>query len=138
MALRLRKPRLSAEAHDITIPLPVLQLPCIHYLLPLGEEKMQAELVAAHGTRGLFHQLAYHLTAGKRRLPYATPVETKPNGVDRVNIHPFCETWLIAQQPIELSLQRIRQRVGKRRQKYAGVGMGARQMSGVVVARQSG
>ena len=55
-ALRLRQPRLSAEPRDIAIRLPVLQLPGIDHLLPFGEQKMQAELVAADGTRGLLQQ----------------------------------------------------------------------------------
>ena len=50
-ALRLREPGLSAEARDIAIRLPALQLPRIHHLLPFGEQKMQAELVAADGLR---------------------------------------------------------------------------------------
>ena len=53
LALRLRQPRLSAEARDIAIRLPSLQLPRIDHLLPFGQQEMQAELVAAHGTRGL-------------------------------------------------------------------------------------
>ena len=131
-ALRLREPRLSAEPRDIAIRLPVLQLPRIHHLLPFGEEKMQAELVAAHGARSLLHQLAHYLAAGDRRRPDVRLVEPKTDGIERVNINPFRETRLIAQQPLQLGLQRIRQRVGESRQQDAGVGMRARQMGGTV------
>ena len=93
---------------------------------------MQAELVAAHGTRGLLHQLAHDLAAGNRRLPDVRLVEPQTDGVERVNVDPLRETRFIAQQPLQLGLQRIRQRVGERRQQHAGVGMRARQMGGPV------
>ena len=132
LALRLREPRLPAEARDIAIRLPVLQLPRIHHLLPFGEQKMQAELVAADGTRGLFQQLAHDLAAGDRRRPDVRLVEPKADGVERVNIDPLGETRFVAQQSLQLGLQRIRQRVGEGRQQDAGVGMRARQMGGPV------
>jgi hypothetical protein len=59
-------------------------------------------------------------------------VEPKANGVKRVNINPFREARFIAQQPLQLGLQRIRKRIGKGRQQDAGVGMHTRQMSGAV------
>ena len=68
-ALCLLEPSLSAETRDIAILLPVLQLPGINHLLPFGEEKMQAELMSANGTRGLLQQLADNLAAGDRRRP---------------------------------------------------------------------
>ena len=48
----------DVEAHDIPIRLPILQLPSVHHLLPLGEQKMQAELIATHSACGLLHQIA--------------------------------------------------------------------------------
>ena len=93
---------------------------------------MQAELVAADGIRGLLHQLAHDLAAGNRRRPDVRLVEPQADGVERVNIDPLRETRLTAQQPLQLGLQRIRQRVGEGRQQDAGVGMRARQMGGPV------
>ena len=49
---------------------------------------------------------------------------------ERVNINPFREARFIAQQSLQLGLQRIRQRVGERRQQDAGVGVRARQIGG--------
>ena len=63
LALRFREPRLSAEARDIAIRLPVLQLPGIDDLLPFREQEMLAELVTANRARGLAHQFAYNLAA---------------------------------------------------------------------------
>jgi hypothetical protein len=74
-SLRLRQPCLSAEARDIAVRLPALQLPRIHHLLPFGEQKMQAELVATHGFGGFLHQLAHDLAAGNCRLPDVRFVE---------------------------------------------------------------
>src|SRR5262245_1653943 len=51
-ALRLRQSRLSAEAGNIAIYLPVLQLPGVDYLLPFCEQEMLAELVTTDRIRG--------------------------------------------------------------------------------------
>ena len=59
-------------------------------------------------------------------------VEPQADGVERVNINPLRETRFVAQQSLQLGLQRIRQRVGEGRQQNAGVGMRARQMGGPV------
>ena len=69
LALGFRQSRLSAEAGDIAIRLPVLQLPGIHHLLPFRQQEMQAELVTAHRIRGLLHQLAQNVSSGNRRRP---------------------------------------------------------------------
>ena len=49
-----------------------------------------------------------------------------------MNIYTFCEARLIAQQTLQLGVQRTRQRVGKSRQQYTGIGMRTRQISSTV------
>jgi len=91
---------------------------------------MNAKLVAADGTRRLIQQFTDDFTTGDRRLPDVRLVESKADGIDRMNIDALCETWLVAQQSFQLGLQGPSQRVGKRRQQYPGVGMRPRQMNG--------
>ena len=47
-ALRLRQPGLSAQALDVAIRLPAVQLPRIDHLFPFGKQKGQAELLTGH------------------------------------------------------------------------------------------
>lgn len=49
-----------------------------------------------------------------------------------MNIHAFRQAWLIAQQMLQLGVQRTRQCVGKGRQENASVGMGSRQVNSTV------
>src|ERR1019366_1627884 len=88
LALRLREPCLTAEADDIAIRFPVIQLPCINHLLPFSEKKMQAKFVAAHGSCGLSQQFADDLAAANRRLADVSLVRPETDGVERVNINP--------------------------------------------------
>ena len=44
--LRLRQSGLSPQPRHVAIRLPRFQLPCVHDLLPLGEQEVQAEFVA--------------------------------------------------------------------------------------------
>src|SRR6266536_1703900 len=81
-ALRLRQPRLSAEACHIAICLPVLQLPGIYHLLPFGEQEVETELVAPDGVRRVLNQLVQCLAAGNRRRPDVCFVETQSDGVE--------------------------------------------------------
>src|SRR5262245_52655996 len=80
--LRLRKARLSAEARDIAICLPVLQLPCVHAVLPFRQQEALAELMTGHGSRSVSHQLAQHLVAGNGRRPDVRLVEPKTDSVE--------------------------------------------------------
>ena len=54
----LGEPRLAAEARDVAIRLPGLELPGIDDLFPFGQQEAQAERVARHGCRGFLEQLA--------------------------------------------------------------------------------
>ena len=49
------------------------------------------------------------------------------DGVERVDVDPLGETRLAAEQPLQLGVQRVRQRVGERRQQHAGIGLRSRQ-----------
>jgi hypothetical protein len=97
-ALWLRQPGFSAETHHIAIRLPALQLPGIYDLFPFREKKMHAKLVTADGTRGVLHQFADNLATGNRRRPNVRLEEPKTDGIDRMNIDPFRETRLVAEQ----------------------------------------
>ena len=127
LSLCLREPRLPAEARDIAICFPALQLPGIYDLLPLGEEEMLTELVVAERAGRFFHQFAQHFAAGDRRLSNVSLVEPKADGVERVNVDPFCQTRFARQAVASAWSERIRQRVGERRQQDTGVGMSPRQ-----------
>ena len=59
-------------------------------------------------------------------------VEPQADGVERVNVDPLRQARLAAQQPLQLGVQRVGQRVGEGGQQDAGVGMRARQMRGPV------
>ena len=93
---------------------------------------MQAELVSCHGAGGLLQQLADHFTAGDRRLPHMGFVKPKTDRIERVNVDPFRQTRLVAEQSPQLRLQGIGQRVGEGRQQDSRVGIRARQMRGPV------
>src|SRR6266480_3722833 len=93
---------------------------------------MNAKLVAADGTRRLIQQFTDDFTTGDRRLPDVRLVESKAERLDRMNIDALCETWLIAQQSLQLGLQGTRQRVGKGRQQDPRVRIRPCQMNGPV------
>ena len=117
MRVFLPKPR------NIAIGFPVLQLPGVDHLLPFRHQKVQAELVAANVGGGLLQQIANHVAAGDGRRADVGLVEPQPNGVQRMNVDPLGETRFACQQPPELRLQGIGERVGESRQQDAGVGI---------------
>ena len=57
--LRLGKSCLSAEARDVTVVFPSLELPSVDYLVPFGDKEGQSEPVLFDIACGLVDQLAY-------------------------------------------------------------------------------
>ena len=99
-SLRLRQAGLAPEPGHIMIRLPCFQLPGIDYLLPFGQQKMQAKLVTVHGTRASTHQLTDNFAGGDRWLSNVRFVEPKPDGVKRMNIYAFAKSRLVADQSL--------------------------------------
>ena len=124
LPLRLGNARLPPQARHVAIGVPIRQLPRVHDLRPFGHQKVQAEFVAANVGGGLLHQIANHVAFGDGRRTDVGLVEALPNGVERMHVDTLGQTRFARQQPPELRLEGIGERIGEGRQQNAGVGVG--------------
>ncbi len=77
----------------------------------------------------LSKQIPNHLASGNRRLPYMRPIQPQADRIERVNVDPFSETRLIAEQAPELGVQRMSQRLGEGGEQNARFRIRPRQVS---------
>jgi hypothetical protein len=89
---------------------------------------MLSELVAAHRAGSFADQLAHGLGIRNARRADMRLVKPKPNGIERMDVDPFREARFIAQEPLELGEQRVREGVGESGQQDPGIGMRACQV----------
>lgn len=129
-ALRFRYSCFSPEAHDIAISLPICQLPRIHHLLPLGEEKSHAKLMTGHRARSLLHQLAHDLMRCNRHRADICSVEPKADRIERIDVDPFRQPRLAAQKSFQLNAKGAGEGVREGRQQQTRVRLRAGQMCG--------
>ena len=81
----LWEPRFSAEARDISIRLPGVQLPRINDLLPLGQQESPTKLVIFFTFAGGPSQLLDNLWRRQIDLPEVGLVEVLSGSVDRMD-----------------------------------------------------
>ena len=126
-ALLLRQPRFSAQSHDIAIRLPCFQLPRIDDLLPLRQQKVQAEFVATNFSGCCLQEFQHFDLRYDLRLAEVDFIEPPADCVDGMHLQTFAKTRFVADQSPEFRSECIRQGVGKSGEQHSGIGVGAGQ-----------
>ena len=81
LALGFGQPCLAAEACDIAIGLPALELPGVDHLFPLRQQEMRTELVSTHRRAGIPNQ---GLDLDALDEPGLTDMRLAESGTDRI------------------------------------------------------
>ena len=131
-ALRLWQAGFPAQAPDVPIGLPGLQLPGVNDLFPRGHEKMPAEPLTVDGAGRLRQEGLEHLAAGDVWTTDVRRVKATAHGVHGIDFQPIAEPWFVTDQASQASPQRIRQRVGHGGEQHPGIGVRTGQEHGPV------
>src|SRR6266404_6358549 len=60
-SLSFPEPSLAPQSHDVTVGIPGIQLPRIHYLFPFGQDELERELVSGYRAGRFTQKLSQHL-----------------------------------------------------------------------------
>src|SRR5206468_10611252 len=131
-AARFRKPCATAEPLNVPVCLPRSKLPRIDNLIPLGPKEKRGESVISGCLGGISKQRAAVLVRRKAHWTDLRLVESAAQDAHRVNLEALEHARLIADQSLHVGAERMRQRLGERREQDATLGHRASQMNGAV------